>query len=123
MYEVKVRDTFSAAHQLRVHRGKCERLHGHNWTVEITIVSSTLNAGGMVVDFTVVQKALSRVISSLDHSFINRLPYFKKKNPTAEMLARYIFISLEESLPKRRTYSVKNVVIGEMNNTWAVYSE
>lgn len=34
MYEIKVKSNFSSAHSLKNYRGKCERLHGHNWNIE-----------------------------------------------------------------------------------------
>ena len=37
MYEVIVRDHFSAAHQLRNYGGMCENLHGHNWKIEVIV--------------------------------------------------------------------------------------
>lgn len=37
MYELMVETTFSAAHQLRGYKGKCENLHGHTWRVQIYV--------------------------------------------------------------------------------------
>ena len=34
---------FSAAHNLRNYRGKCEKLHGHNWQVEAVFAADKLN--------------------------------------------------------------------------------
>jgi len=33
MYEVSVEETFAAGHALRGYRGKCEKVHGHNYRV------------------------------------------------------------------------------------------
>ena len=43
VYEVSKDFLFSAAHQIRMHGGKCERLHGHNWRVVVHARSSELN--------------------------------------------------------------------------------
>ena len=37
MYELMVEGWFSAAHFLRNYKGKCEKLHGHNWKVQAFI--------------------------------------------------------------------------------------
>jgi hypothetical protein len=35
VFEIAKDFLFSAAHQIRFHGGKCERLHGHNWRVRV----------------------------------------------------------------------------------------
>ena len=37
MYEIMVEGSFSAAHNLRGYKKKCEKLHGHNWKVRVGI--------------------------------------------------------------------------------------
>ena len=51
MYEIKVKSSFSAAHNLRNYRGKCENLHGHNWNIEAIFAYKSLSKDGMAVDF------------------------------------------------------------------------
>ncbi|MBI4699265.1 MAG: 6-carboxytetrahydropterin synthase, partial [Nitrospirae bacterium] len=63
MYELIVDQQFSAAHQLRGYKGKCERLHGHNWRVQVSVSSERLNDIGLVIDFHDLKKMLSEVIS------------------------------------------------------------
>ena len=50
MYEVIVKSTFSAAHQLRYHDGKYENLHGHNWAAIVTVETNELDAIGVGID-------------------------------------------------------------------------
>ena len=40
MFKIKVEATFSAAHNLRGYKGKCEELHGHNWKVELVVANN-----------------------------------------------------------------------------------
>ena len=56
MYELVVHKTFAGAHNLRDYEGECERLHGHNWKVEVTLKSEKLNGLGMVMDFKIIKK-------------------------------------------------------------------
>ena len=51
LYALTVRTSFAAAHRLREYEGNCERLHGHNWQVEVTVESDSLDSRGMAVDF------------------------------------------------------------------------
>lgn len=85
MYEVKKRIEISAAHSLSLsYESKCGSLHGHNWIIDVYLRSETLNADGMVMDFTHIK---DRVRDKFDHKVINDVVDF---NPTAENLAKYI---------------------------------
>ncbi|HOB52514.1 MAG TPA: 6-carboxytetrahydropterin synthase QueD [Acidobacteriota bacterium] len=90
LWELTIKTDFSAAHQLRQYRGKCERLHGHNWEVEITVRCRELDAAGIGMDFTELRAATDRVLEQLDHSLLNELPAFVTDNPSAENVARHI---------------------------------
>ena len=90
MYEITVAGSFSSAHALTGYKGDCERLHGHNWTVEVCMCSKKLDKAGMVIDF----QQIKEVISMLDHTKLN--DRFTKCNPTAENIAEWIAMSLQE---------------------------
>ncbi|MFH1283536.1 MAG: 6-carboxytetrahydropterin synthase QueD [bacterium] len=121
MFEIYVKDSFSAAHQLKECKGKCERIHGHNWNVEVAISSSILSGGGMVVDFKHVQKKLSKVLQTLDHKLLNKCNFFKNSNPTAENVAYYIYRKLKSLLKVKNGVKIREVVVSEMNNARAKY--
>lgn len=98
MYTLKVEGAFEAAHQLPDYPGKCARLHGHNWVVEVVVKGRELDKLGMLVDFKTVKKALNNVLDRYDHRFLNELvPFNTGVNPTAENLARIIFTELEDN--------------------------
>jgi len=98
MYEVKIRADFSAAHNLRQVGGKCESLHGHNFTVEVAVESESLDEGGMVIDFRLLKAKTKALLETLDHRYLNELPFFKKINPSSENLAAYIFDQLARQI-------------------------
>jgi len=99
MYEVTIEANFSAAHNLREYQGKCEALHGHNWKVEVSASSETLNHLGMVIDFVDLKKATREVVDSLDHRYLNETPPFDALNPSSENIARHIFDEVDRRLP------------------------
>lgn len=74
-----IRRKISAAHHLPGYQGKCAKLHGHTWTIEVWITGEIEEETGMVVDFAFVKK----VIDTLDHATLN--DYFDM--PTAENIA------------------------------------
>jgi len=52
--------SFDAAHLLPNYSGKCGRLHGHHWVVEVG-VSGEIGENGMVVDLVVLKQALQPI--------------------------------------------------------------
>ena len=65
MYYIQKRMEIAGAHNLkRSYDSKCSNLHGHNWIVTVYCKSETLNADGMVIDFTHVKRD---VHDKLDH--------------------------------------------------------
>jgi 6-pyruvoyltetrahydropterin/6-carboxytetrahydropterin synthase len=97
MYTVRVETDFAAAHFLSHYHGKCENLHGHNYRVRLFAQGSTLNEGGMLIDFGVLKTALKEVIARLDHTNLNDNPFFNG-DPSAERIACFIFSGVEAAL-------------------------
>lgn len=122
MYTIKVESSFSAAHNLRGYRGKCEKLHGHNWKVEVDISSSELNTIEVVCDFKVVKKKLEAALKNLDHAYLNEIPYFRKHNPTSEKIAEFIFNNLKKKL-KSKLFTLKSVSVWETQSCSATYTQ
>lgn len=122
MFEICVMMEFSAAHNLREYKGKCEKLHGHNWRVEAVFAAATLNKGEMVLDFSVAKKMLKQVLRYFDHCYINDTEYFKKNNPTSENIARFIYEQLSRKT-KQRHCVVKRVNVWETPRSCATYYE
>ncbi len=120
LYALTVRTTFAAAHHLRGYQGNCERLHGHNWQVEVTVESGTLDSRGMAVDFRAIKGALGETLSGFDHRFLNEVPPFDDLNPSSENLARHIFEEMERTVPA--PVRVARVTVWESEDARAEYS-
>ena len=91
MFTIRVEEYFSAAHFLSSYHGKCERLHGHNYRVWVTIKGNKLDSGGMLIDFGIVKKKLREIIALYDHLNLNECEDFKDGNPSAERIAYSIY--------------------------------
>jgi 6-pyruvoyltetrahydropterin/6-carboxytetrahydropterin synthase len=98
MFEVSVTQTFAAAHALRGYKGKCERLHGHNYKVEVTVLGETLDSIGLLADFVDVKHAMQKVFERLDHHNLNETPPFDTLNPSAENIAHYVCTEVQRLL-------------------------
>jgi 6-pyruvoyltetrahydropterin/6-carboxytetrahydropterin synthase len=98
MFEVSVDQTFAAGHALRNYKGRCENVHGHNFRVQVTIEGESLDDTGMLVDFLDVKKSMQGVIARLDHRFLNEVPPFDVKNPSAENIAEHFYMEMNQDL-------------------------
>jgi 6-pyruvoyltetrahydropterin/6-carboxytetrahydropterin synthase len=121
MYEVAIKKTFSAAHTLSI-GGKCEELHGHNFTVEITAESAELNENGLVVDFRTLKKWADEILERLDHKFLNDIDIFSGINPSSENIARLIYDEMARRADDADNLRISKVSVWESENSRASYS-
>ena len=122
MYDLSIETQFSAAHQLRGYKGKCEELHGHNWRVQITVNSDRLNDIGLAIDFHELKDMAADVLSSLDHSFLNDVFPFTEINPSSENIARWIYESMKKKLSDSPC-NIASVTVWESETASATYYE
>jgi 6-pyruvoyltetrahydropterin/6-carboxytetrahydropterin synthase len=121
MYEVTIKKSFSAAHLLKEIGGKCEELHGHNFLVEVSVVSESLNSEGLLIDFRVVKRWTDDVLGQLDHKYLNEIEYFKCINPSSEQLARFLYDRISEK-SRQTNVTLSRVTVWESDNSRVTYS-
>jgi 6-pyruvoyltetrahydropterin/6-carboxytetrahydropterin synthase len=122
MFDLMIEAQFSAAHQLRGYKGKCEDLHGHNWRVQVTVSSDTLSDIGIVIDFHELKEISGEVISSLDHTFLNDVFPFTEINPSSENIARWVYESIKKRI-KEKDCTLSSVTVWENETSSATYYE
>ena len=120
VYALTVRTSFSAAHRLREYDGNCERLHGHNWQVEVTVASDVLDDQGIALDFRAIKSAVNDLLAGLDHRYLNEVSPFDRLNPSSENLARYLFEEMEKKVPPPARMA--RVTVWESEDARAEYS-
>jgi 6-pyruvoyltetrahydropterin/6-carboxytetrahydropterin synthase len=107
--------SFEAAHVLPYHPGKCGRLHGHSYRLDVALDGALQTSGpasGMVEDFDDVATVVQReVVARLDHSSLNDVV----DNPTSELIALWIWERLAPALP-----GLSEVVLWETATACAV---
>ena len=107
---------FDSAHRILNHESKCRTLHGHRYTVEVTVTSEGLDSLGRVVDFSEIKKIIGGWLDlNFDHNTIlhtddhlvkvlfddkmaMKVPYIMKVNPTAENMADHLFEIFKDEL-------------------------
>jgi len=121
-YTLKIVTDFAASHSLRNYEGACQRMHGHNWKIEVEATANKLNEAGMAVDFKVIKKAANQVIDGLDHYHLNDIPPFTEINPTAENIAAHLYTSIG-SIVNTDTVKISAVTVWETERACARYTE
>ena len=121
MFEISVEESFAAGHSLRNYRGKCEKVHGHNYKVRVTLEGEALDAAGLLVDFTELKRVLHSAIGRLDHEFLNDIPPFDQLNPSAENMAKYFHDEISKGLTDQTGVRVASVRIWETDTSIATY--
>jgi 6-pyruvoyltetrahydropterin/6-carboxytetrahydropterin synthase len=129
---VSRRESFSAAHQLcdpglsdaeneRLF-GKCVRLHGHNYVLEVVVAGEVDQTRGYVVDLKELSDLICRrIIEHVDHRNLNTdVPWLEGRIPTAENLATAFWDRLRSELPGG---SLRSVRIWETDKNWAQVGE
>ena len=111
-WTLKVRDKFSAAHYLKEYRGKCEKVLGHTFQVEVAIAVRELDRTGLGYDFTEIKKDQRAALP--DHTLLNDVFPF---NPSAENIARHLYGEL------KKKYPVEAVTVWESEDASATYAE
>lgn len=122
MVELMVETHFSSAHQLRGHKGKCEKLHGHNWKVQVYVLAERLNEIDIAIDFHELKRLTEEVVTQLDHSFLNDIFPFTEKNPSSENIAKWIYDSLKKKL-NTDNINLSAVTVWESETSSATYFE
>ncbi len=123
MFEVSIKSSFSAAHSLREIGGKCENLHGHNFTVEVSVRSARLTGQGVVVDFRLLKAYLAEVLEVLDHHCLNETAPFTDRNPSSEHIALYIHEEMKKRIDEKEMNALLRVRVWESDTSCASYWE
>ncbi len=115
MYTISKQFNFSASHIIEglPDNHPCSRLHGHNYVVELTLSSETLNETGFVVDYNELV-AFKKIINDiLDHRHLNDV---MQGSTTAESIAKFLY-DQAKSIWKE----VVSVSVSETPKTNAIY--
>jgi 6-pyruvoyltetrahydropterin/6-carboxytetrahydropterin synthase len=118
MFEVGVLGQFEAAHRLRGDFGPAVRLHGHTYSVEVSVRGDSLRDDGTLCDIGLLHDALREAIKPLHYQDLDELPAFKGRNSTAETVAMVLQESMVPKLKDPRLHSLR-VRVAESPHAYA----
>ncbi len=134
---------FDAGHRIPDHNSQCRNLHGHRYTLEITLTGQVVDHdgqadNGMIMDFSDVKSlAKENLVDLWDHAFLvyekddkvkdflHSLPDHKtvvlNRVPTVENLAKIAFDILKPVYQDRYStgLSLSKIKLFETPNCWA----
>jgi len=107
---------FDAAHYLTKYHGKCEKLHGHTYKLQVTIEGKP-DHEDMIMDFCELKKFVNeRVVDKLDHSSLNDT----FENPSVEVMVVWIWDQLKD-LPKEGV-KLHEIKLWETETSFVTYA-
>ena len=111
---------FEAAHDLPNHEGKCRRLHGHSYKVEVEVQGTRVDkkgtsSEGMLLDFDILDQAMHPVIEALDHYYLNDV---LDMVTTAENVAAYIAGWLADNLNQFEEFVIGDQKVVSQVRVW-----
>lgn len=113
---------FDAAHHLPHHDGKCQRLHGHTYTLSVGVTGEPQPIDGrpqegMVIDFGELDRIWKAYLEpDLDHRDLNETVTVPRT--TSELLAAYAYDLFADQLAPMDV-AVEFVRVSETASTWA----
>jgi 6-pyruvoyltetrahydropterin/6-carboxytetrahydropterin synthase len=137
---------FDAGHRIPDHKSQCRNLHGHRYTLEITLIGAVIEEegrsdNGMIMDFSDIKMlAKKHLVDVWDHAFLvyekdtavrdflATLPDHKTvviaRIPTVENLARTAFDLLQAAFDDHfgNGLRLQRLVLHETPNCWAEIS-
>ena len=122
MYEGIITQPFVAAHRLTLYDGSLEPLHGHNWKMEVRLSGKDLDQIEVLIDFLEVKKQVQEILKEIDYTFLNENPQFAGQNPSAEIVARWLFQKIQQAI-QHPVAQVSKVTVWETEDCAAAYGE
>lgn len=132
MQTISIVLTWCMGHRIHHHEGKCKRLHGHTYSVELTLTGTVEH--DFICDFNEVKGIVKAFLDDeVDHKTMIYardpiLPYLRNVIPddlcivsfvpTVENISKWLYLSMKTMIPK-----LSKVTVSESPTTFASYSE
>lgn len=83
--------------------------HGHNYTLEVTVVGDVQEKTGYVIDMKKLKHLIKKeIIDNVDHKNLNMdVDFLQGVNPTVENLVLSFWKMLENKIPNGRLYKIR----------------
>lgn len=110
--DLLVEFVFPAAHRLPRHPGKCHRMHGHTYRLQVVVSGTPDPISGLVIDFFDIEDVAGGVVDSVRSTCLNDV----LENPTAEAIVAWLWERIQPRLP-----SLSELRLWETDNSCVIY--
>lgn len=114
MFTLQTKHTIFGAHKLKDQGGKCTKLHGHQYTIVLTLKADELDYRNMIMDTYDIEKIFNDFIG-VDHLYLN--DFMDEENPTMEAMSVFFYEGLKDKLP-----NLTSVAVGETPECLCIYT-
>ena len=121
-FEVGIVAQFTAQHHLVGDFGPASQPHEHAYRVEVRVTGDRLGADGTLFDITLLQGALGAALGDLEGRDLNTIPGLDEPNPSAEVLARYLFERIAPTLVNETALERLQTRVWESPEAYASYT-
>jgi len=128
-YEITYETTFAAAHAIILPDGSLEQVHGHNWSLVVTVAADELDGIETVMDFHDLEKIVLGITANWHNQHLNDCAPFADAaqtdrhglavSPTAERVAEHVGVTVAAALPAN--VRLVSAAVGESPGCTAVY--
>ena len=100
--------------------GPDAKLHGHNYTLEVTVTGEINQETGFIVDLGHLKDVVNeKIVKRIDHTqFEKAINWFEDKQPSSENLTQYIWHEIE---PHIKGCTLHRIRLKETNTIYTDY--
>jgi 6-pyruvoyltetrahydropterin/6-carboxytetrahydropterin synthase len=131
MIYITRKENFSASHQLcnpdlSPEKNielfeKCHNIHGHNYSIEVTVAGEITPESGYVMDFKELKSIIrEEIIHKVDHKHLNDLEMFTETILTAENMVKIFWNILEKKIQSKNV-KLDSIKLFETDNNFVIY--
>lgn len=121
MYTVIIKDNFIASHYVKMPDGSIEEAHEHNWKLDVALSTDKLDKNGFAVEFLELKSLIGDITQELEGNLLNNMEYFAPNFPTTEIVCKYVYDNLKNSLPFGAT--LEYTILEEAQGCCVKYAE
>ncbi|MBN8524870.1 MAG: 6-carboxytetrahydropterin synthase [Planctomycetes bacterium] len=103
--------------------GPCQRVHGHNYRLEVSVSGRPEEATGFFCNVLELDRIVrERVVAPCDHRMLNELPLFAGRVPTMETVCQAFWDELRPALAASGM-RLTGVLVAETDEHWVRIDE
>ncbi len=101
IYSLSIKKNFTSKHFLPMVEGDENRVHEHDYRLEVMLWGEELDEDGFLVDIVELQSLIDSLVKKYEGRILNRMERFEGKNPTLENFCRIFWDDLKTRMTNK----------------------